>query len=165
MDRDNAVDVGLAIVFALGIAGTILLLMNSWGGASWVLTTAISVVVGALALLRRRQGTLTACAGLAVAAVGIGVSAAADLPQEPGPVTALALAVLVGSAIRNLPPARAGAVWLASLAVLAGAWLSGDGGVLVLATLAWLAAPGLGARLRVLDRGRPPVDGPVGSTE
>ncbi|TDC15944.1 metal transporter [Streptomyces sp. 8K308] len=163
MDRGNAVDVGLAVMFALGIVGTVLLLMDSWGGASWVLTSAVSVVVGALALLRRRQRTLTACAGLAVAAFGVGVSAATDLPQEPGPVTALALAVLVGSAIRALPPARAGGVWLASLAVLAGTWLSGDGGVLVLATLAWIAAPGLGAWLRVLDRGRPPVDGPVGS--
>lgn len=152
MDRNNAVDFGLGTVFALGIAGTILMLVDSWGGASWTLTTTVSVVVSGLALLRRRHRALTAVAGLAATAVGIGVSAATDLPQEPGPVTALALAVLVGSALRTLPPARACGLALASLAVLAGAWVSGDGAVLVLATLACAAALALGTGLRALDR-------------
>ncbi len=143
----------LGIVFTLGIAGTAYMLMDSWAGASWVLTSAVGAVVSALALLRARQPVWTAIAGLAVVACAVGVSASVDLPQEPGPTTALALAVLVGSAIRVLPPARAAGIALASIVVMACAWISGGGAVVVLAALLCISAIATGLGLRVVDRG------------
>ncbi|MER6812907.1 hypothetical protein ABT299_26890 [Spirillospora sp. NPDC000708] len=37
--------IGLGLVFALGIAFTTYMLMDSWGGTSWVLDLVISVAV------------------------------------------------------------------------------------------------------------------------
>ncbi len=147
-----AVNAGLGIVSALGIAATALLLADSWGGTSWLLTTFVGVVVCSLALLRERHRAGTAVAGLGVGAAAVAVSGVAELPQEPGPATAFGLSVLVGSAVRALPPAQAGGIAVASLAVLAGAWISGTGGVVALATVAWIAALVTGGGLRARDR-------------
>ncbi|MEU4391689.1 metal transporter [Kribbella sp. NPDC023855] len=148
-------DLGLAIVFVLGIAFTAFMLMTSWGGTSWVFCSAISIVVGGLALLRERQKLLTAIAGLAVTGIAIAVAAAGNLPEEPAPITALALAVLVGSAIRTLPIGPAAGVAAAGVAVVGAAWFDGSGAVTVMATTAMIAALVVGAVLRGLDRLRP----------
>ncbi|MDX3226487.1 metal transporter [Streptomyces sp. ME19-01-6] len=149
----GAVNAGLGAVFALGIAFTAFMLIRSWGGASWVFTTGVGVGVCSLALLRERQRARTAVAGSAVAAAAVTVSGLADLPQEPSPATALGLSVLIGSAIRTLPPAQAGGIALAGLAVVAGAWIFGAGAIPVLATLAWIAALVTGVGLRTLGKG------------
>lgn len=149
-----AVNVGLGIVFALGIVFTAYMIGDSWGGAYWVCDAAVGVVVCSLALLRERQRAGTAIAGLAVAAAAVAVSAAADLPQEPGPVTALALSVLIGSALRALPPGQSAGIAAAGLAVVVGAWFSGSSAVAASATRAWIAAVAVGPGLRALDRGR-----------
>ncbi|TDD79158.1 metal transporter [Actinomadura rubrisoli] len=146
------VEVGLGVVFALGIAFMAFMLIVSWGGVYWIYTTAIASVVCALALLRGRWRPWAATAGLVVTAVAVAVSAAADLPQEPSPVTALALAVLVGSSVRTLPTLPGAAIATGCLAVIVLTWLCGRSSVTVLATL--LLAGGLlaGLVLRVFAR-------------
>ncbi|MFD0541166.1 hypothetical protein ACFQY7_52385 [Actinomadura luteofluorescens] len=76
---------------------------------------------------------------------------AADLPQEPSPMTALALAVLVGSALRSLPVPSAAAVAAGGAAVTAFGWYAGPSALMALATL--LVAGGFvtGALLRAVD--------------
>jgi hypothetical protein len=156
-------DLGLGLVFVLGIAYTAFMLITSWGGASWVFGSAVSIVVGGLALLRERQKPLTAIGGLIVTgiAVAVSLSAADELPQEPAPITALALSVLVGSAIRTLPTRPAAGVALGGLVVIGATWFDGVGTVTVLATAGMIGALGLGRLLRGLDKGGPAeLDGP-----
>jgi hypothetical protein len=147
---------GLGVVFLLGIAFTAYLLITSWGGASWVFSSAVSVVVGGLALVRERQKLWAAIAGLAVTGIAVAVSLATadDLPQEPAPITALALAVLVGSAIRTLPIGPAAGIAAGGLVVVGVTWFDGSGSVTVLATVGMIVALVLGPILRSLDRSR-----------
>ncbi|QLQ36425.1 sensor histidine kinase [Micromonospora robiginosa] len=150
-------DLGLAVVFALGLAATAVMIATSWGPRYAVPDALVGVVVCALALARRRDRVRTAAAGLAVAAVAVGVSFVADLPQEPGPVTGLALAVLVGSVVRARPRRTAATVAGAGLLVIAGSLLTsldnqhGLTAVTVLDTLCWLAAVAVGLALRRAD--------------
>lgn len=78
--------------------------------------------------------------------------------QEPGPVTALALAVLVGSGIRTLPGPRAAAVAAGGPAVVVGTWLTalpdaaGFTVVTVMNTVTWLVAVAFGVSLRAAGR-------------
>ncbi|MFE0966468.1 metal transporter [Streptomyces fungicidicus] len=147
-------DVGLAVVLALGIVFTAFMFMTSWGGTAWLFGTAVSVVVSAVALFRARFKALTAIAGLVLTAGAVTVSRIAgdDLPQEPAPATALALSVLVGSAIRTLPAGGAAAIAVGGVAVTVAFWLEGLSGVASAATLAMTAALVLGPVLRLLDR-------------
>ncbi|GAA4535008.1 hypothetical protein GCM10023192_30920 [Amycolatopsis samaneae] len=147
------VNVGLGIVFAAGIVFTAYMLMNSWGGASWVFSSAVSVVVCVLALLRERQPALFAGAGVAVTAIAVLVSLVAGhaLPQEPAPITALAMAVLIGSALRTLPIRPAVTIALGGVVVVIGAWIDGQAAVTYLATAGLAAALVLGPLLRTRD--------------
>ncbi|CAL9632188.1 hypothetical protein SUDANB176_06112 [Streptomyces sp. enrichment culture] len=146
--------IGLGVVFVLGIAFTTFMLMDSWGGASWVFGTVVSIIVGGLALMRERRKLPTAAAGLAVTAVAVVVSLVAgdDLPQEPAPVTALAMAVLVGSAIRTLPMGQAAGIAAGSVVVTVVTWAHGWTGVTNLVTMATVAALVMGPTLRGHDR-------------
>ncbi|MFD0905342.1 hypothetical protein [Actinomadura sediminis] len=126
---------------ALGIAFTAYMLATSWGGTYALFTTAVALVMSALALLRRWRPPWPAAVGVAVAAAAVGASHAADLPQEPSPIAALALAVLTGSALRAVPAGPAIAVALGGAATTALTWTSGLGTVTALATL--LMAGGL----------------------
>lgn len=146
-----AVDVGLGVVFALGIAFTAYSLGDSWGGASWLFNGVVGVVVCGLALLRRRWREKAAFAGLAVTAAAVATADIAALPQEPGPVTVLALAVLTGAAVRTAPPRRAGAVAAGGALVVAVTWLWGAAGGPVWATLGWVCAVAFGWFRRFLD--------------
>nr|BFE27802.1 hypothetical protein GCM10010200_000530 [Actinomadura rugatobispora] len=148
------VGIGLGMVFALGIAFTAYMLIGSWGGAYWIYTTAVAVVMCALALLRERRRLWTAAAGVAVAAVAVVVSLVADLPQEPSPPAALALAVLVGSSTRTLPALPAVAVAAGGAGVIALAWASGPTSVTVLATVPVLGGLVAGPLLRAFAPGR-----------
>ncbi|MFD7547702.1 metal transporter [Streptomyces sp. NPDC059816] len=149
-------DLGLGVVCALGIAATTYLLMDSWGGASWVFGSTVSTVVSVLALLRARWPALTAALGTAVTAAALAVSLAVgdDLPQEPAPTTTLALAVLIGSAVRTLPPGAATGIAAGSLGVTALTWAEGWSAVTALVTVATVAALGTGTVLRRLDHDR-----------
>ncbi|MEU8347501.1 hypothetical protein AB0C74_37875 [Spirillospora sp. NPDC048832] len=135
------VNTALGLMFALGIAVTAFMLAVSWGGASWAFTTAVAAVVSGLALLRGRRRVWPAAAALTVAAVAMGASQAADLPQEPAPTTALALAVLIGSALRALPTWSAACIAVGGVAVIALGWFSSPSAVTALATI--LMAGGL----------------------
>jgi uncharacterized membrane protein len=142
--------IGLGVVFSLGGVFTTFMLMDSWGGASWVFGSAVSIIVGGLALMRERQRMQTAIAGLAVTAVAVAVSLIAgdDLPEEPAPITALALSVLVGSAIRTLPRGPAAGIALGGVVVTGVTWLNGWTGVTNLATTGMTAALVTGLVLR-----------------
>lgn len=148
----------LGLVFVTGLGLTAYLIADSWGGLNWLFDFVAGVVAGLLALLRGPQRTWPVAGGLAVAAVAIVVARVADLPQEPGPVTALALAVLVGSGIRTLPGPRAAAVAAGGFTVVVGTWLTalpdaaGFTVVTVVNTVTWLVAVALGIALRAAGR-------------
>ncbi|WP_262403255.1 hypothetical protein [Actinomadura sp. CNU-125] len=55
MKPDVLMNAGLGTVFALGIAFIAYKLIGSWGGAYWIHTAAVAVVLCALALLRGRR--------------------------------------------------------------------------------------------------------------
>ncbi|MGC4888292.1 sensor histidine kinase [Micromonospora sp. DT227] len=154
-------DLGLAVVFLLGLAFTAVMLADSWGPRYAVLDGTVGATVCLLALRRRRDPVRTAAAGLGVAAVAVVVAHVAGLPQEPGPITGLALAVLVGSVIRARPVRTATAVGGTGLLVIVGSLLTsldnrhGFSAVTVFAVLCWLAAVAVGVALRLTDaRGR-----------
>ncbi|MEO3927610.1 hypothetical protein ABGB07_27620 [Micromonosporaceae bacterium B7E4] len=154
----TATNAMLGLVFVAGLGLTAYLIADSWGGLYWLFDCVAGMAAGALALLRGPQRTWPVAGGLAVAAVAVVVARVADLPQEPGPVTALALAVLVGSGVRTLPGPRAAAVAAGGLAVVVGTWLSalpdaaGFTAVTVVNTVTWLVAMALGITLRVVGR-------------
>jgi signal transduction histidine kinase len=154
------VDAGLGVVFAVLLVVTAVAIGSSWGGVYWLFDVAAGLVVCGIALLRRRRRAGAAIAGLAVAAVAIMVSWAVELPQEPGPAMALALAVLVGSAVRALPVRSAVAIATAGLAVVAGTWFaealssSGISGVTTLNAAGWLGALAVGLSGRLLNARR-----------
>lgn len=148
----------LGLVFVTGLGLTAYLIVASWGGLYWLFDCVVGVVAGVLALLRGPRRTWPVAGGLAVAAVAVVVARVADLPQEPGPVTALALAVLVGSGIRTLPGLRAAAVAAGGFTVVVGTWLTalpdaaGLTVVTVVNTVTWLVAVVLGITLRATGR-------------
>ncbi|MFA1546921.1 hypothetical protein [Actinomadura chokoriensis] len=153
------------MVFALGIAFTAYMLINSWGDAYWIYTTAVAVVMCGLALLRgRRRRAWPAAAGVTVAAGAVGLSMAADLPQEPSPMAALALAVLIGSSLRVLPVPSAAAIAAGGVAVTALAWFSGPTGPTALATMLVVGGLVVGPLLRafapVQPSGAPAAESP-----
>ncbi|GAA3730353.1 histidine kinase [Plantactinospora mayteni] len=149
-------DAGLGILFVATLVVTATALATSWGGRYWLFDGAAGAVAGGIALARRRHRLWAAVAGLTVAAVAILVARSAGLPAEPGPTTALALSVLVGSAVRTLPSRPAGAIAVGGLAIVLGAQFafppSGTvvGGVAGLNVVGWLAALTVGLGLRLL---------------
>lgn len=154
-------NVGLGLVFVLGLAFTAVMISDSWGNGYAIFNGVTGALVCVLTLLRGLDRFWTAAAGLGVAALAVIVALVADLPQEPGPITALALSVLVGSAIRTLPTQAAAAIGAGGLLVLIGTWLSalgsqgGFAAVTVLNALGWLAAVAAGLTLRANDAQRP----------
>ncbi len=151
-------NVVLGLIFVIGLGLTAYLIADSWGGLYWLFDCVVGVAAWVLALLRGPQRTWPVAGGIAVAAVAVVVAWVADLPQEPGPVTALALTVLVGSGIRTLPGPRAAAVAAGGLAVVVGTWLTalpdaaGFTVVTVMNTVTWLVAVAFGVSLRAAGR-------------
>ncbi|GAB3419167.1 sensor histidine kinase [Flindersiella endophytica] len=148
----------LGAAFAVVLSVQAVAIATSWGGAYSIFDCAVAAVVCALALARGRHLAGTAAAGLLVAAAAIVTAQLAGLPTEPGPATALGLAVLTGSAVRWLRPWPAGAVAAGGLTVVAGsfatAWPPSSSAVPTLSALAWTAAivGGLGLRLLAVRR-------------
>ncbi|GIJ67813.1 sensor histidine kinase [Virgisporangium ochraceum] len=148
-------NIGLALLFVLAVAGEAVAVAQSWGGGYWLVGGCAAVVACGLALARRWDRRWTAVAGLTVAAGAIGASAVADLPAEPGPALASALAVLVGSAVRVVRAGWAVAIAGGGLAVVAASPVSASAGsagaVVALNAVAWAAGVTTGATLRLLD--------------
>lgn len=147
---------GLGVVLLAAIGVEAVAVAQSWGARYWLFGGAAAVVVGLLALLRGRQRLWPALAGVTIAAGTILTARVAGLPAEPGPAMALALSVLLGSALRALPPVPAGALAAAGLAVVAGTQLAarpaaGPTAVTTINGAAWLAAVAVGLSLRTLD--------------
>ncbi|MFI5489085.1 sensor histidine kinase [Micromonospora echinaurantiaca] len=148
---------GLAVAFLAAILLQAVAIAQTWGARYWLAGGSAAVVVCLLALVRQRQRTWTAVAGFGIAGLAIVAARLFHLPTEPGPAMALALAVLVGSAVRALPPASAAALAAGGLAVVGGAYLavraptSGPSGVLGMNIIAWLGAVTVGLALRLQD--------------
>ncbi|MFC9688214.1 sensor histidine kinase [Kribbella sp. NPDC056951] len=121
-----------------------------WGPTYWILDTAAGAVTSVIALLRRRDRWRTAIAGLTTAAVTMGVAWLADLPTEPGPAMALALAVLVGEAVARLSAIQAGVIAGGGLLVAAGCLgLNYGSGIATMNVIGWLGAVSIGTCLRL----------------
>ncbi|MFG2054618.1 sensor histidine kinase [Micromonospora sp. NPDC048930] len=158
-------DVGLGLGCAAALVVQSAAVAGSWGGGYWVFGCAVGMVVTLLALARRRHRGWTAVAGLVVAAVAVLVAGLAGLPHEPGPATALPLAVLIASAVGTLPVRAAVAIAAGGMAVVvavaisaisgAGSWpRTGAAALTWWNALAWLAAVAAGTAVRVLDARR-----------
>ncbi|WP_150255122.1 sensor histidine kinase [Nocardiopsis deserti] len=154
-------DLGLAAVFALALAFQAARLASTWGGGYWWFDAAAGAVVSVLALVRYRGRAVAATAGLTVAVVSTLAAWAFGLPSEPGPAMALALAVLTGSAVRELPARSACAVAAGGLAVIGVSLLTQLGSssgmpVVILNSLTWLGgvSGGLVPRLLAARRRR-----------
>ncbi|MGW6456433.1 sensor histidine kinase [Streptomyces sp. NPDC055078] len=146
--------VGLGLTFLAAITVQAAALAQTWGAASWIPGAAASVAVCGLALTRRRGRIWTAVAGLAVAALAVLVPLlpGVRLPAGLGPSMALGLAVLIGSAVRELPAVRAGSIAGAGLLLVAAQFAARPAtAVTAIAAAAWLAALGVGLSLRRLD--------------
>ncbi|GII85005.1 hypothetical protein Ssi03_29950 [Sphaerisporangium siamense] len=145
-----AAEVGLGVAFAGLLAFWAYRVADSWGGGYWPFGCVAGAVVCGLALVRRRGRARAAVAGLAVAATAVLISWSAGLPSEPGPAMALALSVLVASAVGTLPVLTACAVAAGGLAVAASGLLTAHPSasplppVTVLNGGAWLAGVALG---------------------
>ncbi|MFD8934096.1 sensor histidine kinase [Streptomyces sp. NPDC059578] len=149
-----AATAGAGGVFLAAIAVQWAALAQTWGAAYGAPGAAVAVVVCVLALVRHRERTRTAVAGLLTAAVAVLVGPLFDveLPAEPGPATTLGLAVLIGSAVRALPAVRAGAVAGGGLLLIAGQFAARPASaVVVLAVVGWLVALAVGGALRMQD--------------
>ena len=145
-DRTTRVmaDAGLVALFLAAAAIEAIAVAQSWGLAYWVIGGAAAALICVLALIRRQGPFWCAVGGLTIA-TGTAVAAAAlDMPAEPGPAMALALAVLTGAAVRAAPTVRAASVGFAALGVVvasqiaAGGWDSGPAPVTWLNLLTWL---------------------------
>ena len=153
----SAATAGLAVVFLAAIGFEAVAITQTWGARYWLVGGAAAGVVCVLALARRRLRAWAAGAGLGIAGLAIAAARVFHLPTEPGPAMALALAVLVGSAVRALPAVLAGALATGGLAVVGGAYLaarpdsSGASGVVAMNSAAWLGAVAVGLGLRLLD--------------
>ncbi|MFI6316410.1 sensor histidine kinase [Nonomuraea sp. NPDC050556] len=135
----------LAVVFAAVLAFTAWRIAISWGPGYWVLDCAAGSVVCVLALLRGRNRAWAAFCGLAVACAAIATAWLAHLPAEPGPGMALALSVLIGSAVRVLPVRTAAAVGVFGLVMVAV-----PSSMTVPNGVAWVGGVGTGVALRLL---------------
>ncbi|GAA3385658.1 sensor histidine kinase [Cryptosporangium minutisporangium] len=148
-------DAALGVLFAVALVYTAVAIRVSWGGGYWAFDAAAGALVAGCALARRRHLPAAAGAGLVVAAGAILVAWVAGLPQEPGPVAVLALAVLVATAVRTLPSGPAGAVASGGLAVVLGSFAAGGADVVpILNALGWSSAVLAGLALRAWDAQR-----------
>ncbi|MGW5689087.1 sensor histidine kinase [Nonomuraea sp. NPDC003754] len=149
-------EAGLGVVFAGLLAFWAYRVSDSWGGGYWTFGCVAGAIVCGLALARRRGRAWAAVAGLAVAVAAVLASRFTGLPAEPGPAMALALSVLVGSAVRTLPVLQACAVAAGGLAVAASSLLSAHASasplppVTALNAGAWLAGVAIGLCSRLL---------------
>jgi signal transduction histidine kinase len=120
----------------------------------WLLDVAVALAVGTAALLRERAAARAAAAALAVAAGAELAAWLGHLPGQPGGAAALALLVLVGSAVRVQPARPAAAIAAAALAIGVTSYdlpsLSFQPATHVLAQ-GWGVAVATGLWLRLLD--------------
>jgi signal transduction histidine kinase len=141
-------------------AGFAVLLATDWvrvaaEGGSWPVALAAGAVVCGLALVRDRNLTWAAAAGLVVWGVAAAAAARWSLPAQPVGAPAAGLAVLGGAAVRTLPAARAAAIALAGAGIVAaGRAVDSPGAVeaqALIGVLAWTAVVATGLWLRYQD--------------
>jgi signal transduction histidine kinase len=153
------VEAGLAAGLAATLAVEATAIAHTWGGSYWQFDCVAAVLAAVPVLLRRRHRAAAAAAGLGVGAAAILIARFGGLPAEPGPAVALALAVLIGSAVRALAAPVAGGLAAAGLAVAAGSWLAhpSSGGIRAVTAinlLGWFGGVATGLGLRLLDERR-----------
>ena len=144
-------------------AGFAILLVADWvrvtaEGGSWPVALAAGAVVCGLALVRDRNLTWTAAAGLVVWGAAAAAAARWSLPAQPVGAAAAGLVVLGGAAVRRLPAARAAAIALAGAGILAAGRAAGSPGAAeaqaLIGVLAWAAVVATGLWLRHQDEQR-----------
>ena len=146
------VDVLLGLAFAAVLAVTAYRHADA-GGRGWVLDCGIGATVCLAALLRERDRLVAAAVGLCAAAAAVLAADLGWLTDQPSIAVSLALAVLVGSAVRVLPPGRAAVVAAAGFAVTVLGRLVTDAHAAAsfhLGIQGWLAGLGTGLVLRFL---------------
>jgi hypothetical protein len=155
--RGAALDAAFVVAMAAGATFTVYMLSTSWPPGAWRLDLCVAVAIGACAILRRWWLTPATLTAVVLAAGSALVADRADLPQEPGPITGLALAVLVGACVRRGSAPLVAATLLGSAAVATLSWFTArtnqDGftAVTVLLLLTLTAGALCGATLRFLD--------------
>jgi len=119
---------------------------------------AFGLLMSALALVRERNRTLAAAAGLIVGATAAVWSAAGGLPSQPGYTATAALLVLAAAAVRISTPRNATVIALAGVVVMVIGRVSERpqliAPLILLGVLLWGGALGLGIWLRSLDTHR-----------
>jgi signal transduction histidine kinase len=156
--------IGLARLSQAGLAaGFVVLLAADWvrvaaEGGSWPVALAAGVVVCGLALVRDRNVTWTAAAGLVAWTAAAAVAARWSLVAQPVGAAAAGVAVLGGAAVRNLPAGRAAAIALAGAGVMAAGRAADSPGAAeaqaLIGVLAWTAVVAFGLWLRYQDEQR-----------
>jgi signal transduction histidine kinase len=160
--RGAAVNAGLGIVFAAALA--VQTLQIAAHHDNWLYYCVVGTVVCTAALLREHSGVRAAAVGLAVSGAAELAAWQWHLPGQPDVPAALALLVLIGSAVRVLPALPAAVIAVGGAAVTVGTveryavfidsgtansftatWLMG---------LGWGVALGIGLWLRLLDTRR-----------
>lgn len=122
--RDLAADALFLAAMAAGSGFTVFMLSTSWPDGAWRLDLAVAAALTACVLLRRVRLAAATAIGLAVAAVAALVASAADLPQEPGPISGMAIAVLIATCLRRGSGSLAIAALLGAATVLAASWFT-----------------------------------------
>jgi signal transduction histidine kinase len=127
-------------------------------GGSWPVALAAGATVCGLALVRDRNLTWTAAAGLMVWGMAAAVTARWSLPAQPVGAPAAGLVVLGGAAVRTLPAGRAAVIALAGAGIVAAGRAADSPGAAeaqaLIGVLAWTAVVATGLWLRYQDEQR-----------
>ncbi|WP_205751876.1 sensor histidine kinase [Cryptosporangium phraense] len=91
----------LGVGCAAGVVVTAVAIRVSWGGAYWVPGVVSGVALTGCALVRHRWVVGAAVVGVVVAGVAAVVAGVFGWPDEPSPVAAFGLAVLVATGLRG----------------------------------------------------------------
>lgn len=154
---DRLATAGLAAVLAVAVVVEGVAVAHSWGSRYWLAGGAAAVVVCALALVRHRNLIRATAAAQGTAVLAVVAARVFHLPTEPGPAIALALAVLLGSAVRRLALVPAVALATGGLLVVCVAQFaarphaSGAQAGVAMNAVAWLGAVGAGLALWLMD--------------
>jgi signal transduction histidine kinase len=154
--RPGPAEVGFALVLLATTAVEGVALAASWGSGYWVFDVAVALALTVLVVGRPAPPVPTAVAGLGIGALAVSATWLVDLPRQPGPAAALALAALTAIVVRYSTPATAGAVAAAWLVLIAAAQLAPSpdaqqSPVAVINGVCWVGALASGAALRARD--------------
>lgn len=150
-----AVNAGLGGIFlaVLALAAE----QISQQGREWRFDVCVSALVCVIALLRNRNRTWAAFAGMAVSTAAVLLARVAHLPGEPGAAAILGLLVLCATAVRSVSVCQAASVVATGFALSALGWVTADPAAWAprspfeVCVQGWVLATGAGLGLRWRD--------------